>query len=326
MTDLEEKLNIAKQLIEGKYKWDRNYYNLFCQIYPFTTQNLKAQYSFFNLKDKEILTILGSGDQVLELLLSGATKIDTFDINPLAELYFKLKEASFKANITKEEYLNFFRYVDYPGFAKTNRNCFNHDTYRNIEPNLDTDSKYFWSNLFLEYKPEIIREKNRLFNADEYREKIFEKILNYYNYSNFELLKSKIRSLEFSFIESNLKELDSKLTHQYDFIDLSNIIRYADHMWEETPLEKYRKLIDKLIPYLKEDGSIIIGYLYEADSECKFYECYQSAIRNKYFPLEEFNYYYFDGIYDIVHEPMKKSNDAILVYQKTKTKSHNDIR
>ena len=106
------------------------------------------------------------------------------------------------------------------------------------------------------------------------------------------------------------------LTKQYDFIDLSNIIQYIERMWQDNPLENYRHLMDQLIPCLKPNGSLIIGYIYQLESECPIYECYKKSIRDICFPQSEYEYYCFDGIQDIKYNPQKKDNDAILVYHK----------
>lgn len=309
-------LKIAKELIEDKDKYSEEYSYRFRQIYPFTTENLKGHYQFFDLKGKKVLTVQGSGDQVLELILNGATNIDAFDINPLAKPYFDLKRASFMARIPKMDYLDFFRYNDYPKFGPDNKKCFNHNTFSKISKYLTEDSYKFWMDLFLTYSPEKIRRKNYLFSYDEAREEIFEEILNYYQEDNFKKLYTLINKLDYCFIESDVRNLPNILTKKYDFIDLSNIIRYSEKMWDIKPLENYRNLIDELIPFLNPGGDIIVGYLYQIDTECPSYECYQKQLRDLYFPSSKYDYYYFDGIYDIKHKPQKKDNDAILVYHK----------
>lgn len=309
-------LNIAKELIEDKDKYREDYSYYFRQIYPFTTENLKGHYQFFNLKGKDALTVQGSGDQILELRLNGVTNIDAFDINSLTEFYFDLKRAALKAQISKLEFLEFFRYNDYPRFGPDNKKCFNHETFLKIKDFLQEDSYCFWMNLFLTYPPEKIRRKNYLFSDDESREDIFKETLNYYQEDKYKELCTLINDLNYHFIESDIRNLPNILTKEYDFIDLSNIIRYSEKIWNQNPLENYRNLIDKLVPFLKPNGNMIVGYLYQADTECSNYECYQSKLRNQYFPLTEYKYYYFNGVYDIKHQPQKKDNDAILVYHK----------
>lgn len=316
MTKIIKNLKVAKDLIENKYNYNTEYYYKFRQIYPFTTQNLKAQYKFFDLKDKDILTVQGSGDQVIELLLNGATNIDAFDINPLTEYYTDLKLAAFRARVSKQEYLDFFRYNDYPIFGQDNNRCFNYETFNKIKDFLNPECHEFWIKLFATYEPQQIRRKNYLFSMDEARESVFENILNYYEEDKFKKLYTLVNKLEYQYIKSDIRQIPKILNKQYDFIDLSNIIQYADIMWSTQPLEHYRKLMDQLIPFLKPNGSLIIGYIYQLQTECINSECYQKSIRDMYFPPSEYEYYCFDGMYDIKYKPQKRDNDAILVYHK----------
>ena len=309
-------LKLAQSLIENEYKYSLEYFYRFRQIYPFTTQNLKEQYKFFDLKDKEVLTVEGSGDQILELLLNGATNIDAFDINPLTEYYTDLKLAAFRSKISKNDYLNFFRYNDYPRFGIDNHNSFNYVTFYKISTYLTPESYNFWVELFARYEPEQIRRKDYLFSMDESRDRIFENILNYYDESKFKKLYNLVNKLEYRHINSDVRNLPKVLTKQYDIIDLSNIIQYIEKMWSIKPLENYRKLMDQLIPFLKPNGSLIIGYIYQLETECINYECFQKRIRDMYFPPSEYEYYSFDGLEDIKYKPQKKDNDAILVYHK----------
>ena len=83
---------------------DRNRYS---QIYILTNENQEvlANPNFTN--NKNILTVLGSGDQVLNLLLGNAKTITTFDKNILAKYYFDLKRALI-LTLDYQDYLNFF--------------------------------------------------------------------------------------------------------------------------------------------------------------------------------------------------------------------------
>lgn len=316
MNNLEIKLKEAQNLIENKYIFSKDYYYRFRQIYPFTTENLKDKYQFFDLNGKEVLTVQGSGDQLLELLLNGAINIDTFDINPLTELYTDLKIAAFKSQITKKEYLDFFRYNDYPKFGTDNNKCFNQEIFNKIKKNLNQESYEFWNQLFSIYNHKQIRRKDYLFSIDEARDAVFEKILSYYQEENFERLYQMVEKLNNNFIESDIRNLPKVLTKQYDFIDLSNIIRYAEKMYDSNPLENYYKLITQIIPFLKPNGNLIVGYLYQLENEYSLFQFYKKELRDLYFDTPQYQYYSFDGIYDIKYNPKKKYNDAVLVYHK----------
>jgi len=63
-----EKLEIdilkTRDLIEFSGK---NKVNQFDRIYPFTNENIKGCLNFFDLKDKDCLTVLSSADQTFDM-------------------------------------------------------------------------------------------------------------------------------------------------------------------------------------------------------------------------------------------------------------------
>ena len=74
-------------------------FNSYSASYVFTTENINAYYDRLDLKDKSILTVVGSGDHILNAILRGAKKIDAFDISGYAILFYYLKEAAVKTSI-----------------------------------------------------------------------------------------------------------------------------------------------------------------------------------------------------------------------------------
>ena len=75
-------------------------------IYTFTNECIKDYLKFFDLKSKEILTVTGSGDHILNMLLD-VDNIDTFDINLYAYYFYILKSYSL-ITLELDEYLDFF--------------------------------------------------------------------------------------------------------------------------------------------------------------------------------------------------------------------------
>ena len=88
--------NYIKQLkvfISTTGKLD-NSFGSFGKIYSMTTENIYGFLNNLDLKDKDILTISGSGDQRLNAYLLGAKNVTTFDINPLTRINAKLKDTA----------------------------------------------------------------------------------------------------------------------------------------------------------------------------------------------------------------------------------------
>ena len=66
--------------------------NSFDRIYPFTTENIAGYIKEMNIKDKNILTVGSSSDQVFNSLLLGAKTVTLFDINSSAQQFYHFKK------------------------------------------------------------------------------------------------------------------------------------------------------------------------------------------------------------------------------------------
>ena len=89
-----------KELEEAKYSAIKRCENIFVddkefdQIYPFTTENIAGYIDYFDLKDKSLLTVGSSGDQVFNAALKDVKTVTLLDINSYTKYYYYLKEAS----------------------------------------------------------------------------------------------------------------------------------------------------------------------------------------------------------------------------------------
>ena len=68
---------------EGYIQYDR--------IYNSSNDSYRSIISNFDIKDKKVLSVLGSGDQAFHLYKSGAKIVDVFDINKLTIYYYFLR-------------------------------------------------------------------------------------------------------------------------------------------------------------------------------------------------------------------------------------------
>lgn len=64
----------------------------FDKLYKFTTENISGYISEFSFKDRTLLTVGSSCDQVINANLYGCNDIIVVDLNGLAEYYFCLKK------------------------------------------------------------------------------------------------------------------------------------------------------------------------------------------------------------------------------------------
>ena len=225
------------------------------KIYPFTTENISGYIDKFNLKDKSLLTVGSSGDQVINAILKGCKDITLLDINPYTKFYYYLKVASIMT-LNLDEFMLFLRYKDYPNIFEDNKNVFNIELWNKVKIVLrliDYETYLFWDELFQTINPEKIRK--RLFSLDEYNSKL---ILNCNPYLKskdlYEETRNKVKNIHPTFINSNIFNVDLK--RKYDNIWLSNIGTSI------TKEEMIVKMTDNLVKFLNKEGLLLISYLY----------------------------------------------------------------
>lgn len=117
---LKQHLKLAKKMIQD-ISFLKSNYGSFDRIYPFSNENLADCFDFFDIKNKNCLSIMGSCDQALELYSRGAKIVTTFDCNPLTEYYGYLKIAAILSEFSNSKFLDFFSCEsEYPFFEKEN--------------------------------------------------------------------------------------------------------------------------------------------------------------------------------------------------------------
>ena len=269
MTTIEQDIEKAKSIINEQNKFIPNY-GILDKIEPFATKNIKEILTKYNLKGKKILTLLSSGDQIIDMCLNGANNITSFDINHLTKYYYNLKKAALLSNITREQFLEYFCYYHYPYYNGINKQSFHPEMFEKICQYLDEESYKFWSSLYDEYNHLQIRNGKSLFLGNELHYKILTNTIDYLNNdTNFYKTKERVKDLNFSFINEDARNLPNISIEHYDFIYLSNIIEYLLKTYlcsineNQNQLDKLQELKDLLITYtnlLNKDGILIANY------------------------------------------------------------------
>ena len=320
-----EKLDliILKALIRSNHIYEHmdifDVNNKFASIYPFTTENIKGYLDFFDVGDKDVLTVGASGDQTLNLLLRNVKSVDYFDMNPFTELYFNLKCAAIKI-LSLDEFLEFFCFDAFPSTFKKNKNAFNINVYYKISPYLDDDTRKFWDSLYLKQNGFEIR-KSMLFSNDEEPFRVLPKVNDYLNDDAFNRLKVELdKKAKPRFIETNVTKLSSKLIKKYDYILLSNIAQYLDYIYDKDELFSFKRLIKSLSNELNPDGKIMLAYLYDTKKESIWSEDYANIYNLKkvmeVFADENLELLNFPAITDLKWQYQTDKKDAALVYTK----------
>lgn len=306
-------MEYAIKRCEGIYVDDGAAKNSFYLIYPFTTENISGYIKEFDLKNKSLLTVGSSGDQVINAILNDCKDISVLDINPYYKFYYYLKIASI-LSLDINKYLEFLRYEDYPDVFKYNKNVFNKDSYNKIKSTLrllDYESYLFWDELFNSFKPIEIREN--LFSNDEDRTNVISDC-NPYLQSKFlyEMTKTKVKRVMPTFINGDLFKTD--LQRKYDNIWLSNIGTYLSR-------EQVKLMTDKMVKSLNIDGKLLVSYLYETTIDTKYKDnwCQIYDLQQTFNILRDYNpsLISFTGVNGLKFQD-ENMKDSALIYRKKK--------
>ena len=290
-------LSLAIQRCEQSsyYDWQN-----FFKIYPFTTENITGYINLFDLKDKSLLTVGSSCDQILNAILMGCKDITLLDINPFVKYYYYLKMCAI-LELDLNNYLAFFRYKDYPTVFGDNKGVFDINIFNKIKNTLrllNYEAYLFWDELFQVYSPLAVR--NNLFFMDEGQNS---RIIgsNHYlqNSEYYNQLRNKITKVKTLFINDDI--LNFKNDNQYDNIWLSNIATYfiAENMID-IMVNKYYQLLD-------DNGLLLCSYLYETKNKNDIYcDNYPLIYNFKYFfdKYGKFNpeIISFTGVFSLIHD------------------------
>ena len=117
-------------------------------------------YVDYLLNKKRILSVIGSGDQIINMLISSPEHIDCFDISVYPEYFLNLKLAALQT-LTQEEFLNFFF-----SSAKTSLDEYYDDLYfEKMRKRLTKKYREFWDAL-LNYTNWYEITNSRLFSSE----------------------------------------------------------------------------------------------------------------------------------------------------------------
>ena len=285
--------------------------NCFYRIYPFTTENISGYINLFDLKDKSLLTVGSSCDQVINSILMGCRDVTLLDINPYTKFYFYLKMACI-LELSRDEFIKFLRFRDYPDVFKDNKEVFNIDVYNKIKLTLrliDYESYLIWDELFQSFKPLDIREN--LFSSDEGRDS---EVIgsNLYLQSDilYEQTRDKIKKVIPDFINEDLFKIN--FNKEFDNIWLSNIGTLLS-------IDKIKMITDKFSKFLKQDGSLLISYLYDTTKDTKYQNDWSEIynLKKVFKALEEYSL----SLETFVGEKSLKFGtdnikDSVLIYRK----------
>ena len=236
-------LELAQLIVRGDYI-NFNYGKPYCEtssIYRFSNENISSYFHHLQNKEK-VLTVIGSGGQILNGILAGTRDFDCFDISIFPEYYLHLQLASILA-LSKEEYLEYY-------FSEDRKILFCDELYDKISEKLNGKYKEFWDTLYM-FDDGIDIYNSLLFKYDLCLKKIVLENNPYLQEKNYEKLKSILQT---EYVKINPKVADItkvRFPIAYDLINLSNILTYYFKNMEE-----YINFLNNNFS-LKEHGEII---------------------------------------------------------------------
>ena len=237
LRDVDEARNVPTNDDRERYK----------KVYPWSNENMQALFRNFSIEDKDVLTVIGSGDQVFESLYNGAKNVDAFDCNKLAIYYYFLRKWLIK-----------YKDIAYPG----------NDFFLGRE---DEVAKV----VFMARTTSILERKAKLFWMHYLSDKFNRGLFFSHNEpldSNFSKdldgLKKKLNTRVNIRLKDVTREYDSD--RKYDVIIFSNILEHIHH---DDELAVVRRNIEGL---LKDDGICVCSHLmYDSRDEWYNYEVEQ---------------------------------------------------
>lgn len=261
---------LAQKIVNQTYYnfQNKNFFHKHSIIYKSTNEELSNANIFYQNK-KDILSVISSGDQILNSITNGVINIDAFDISNFPKYFLFLKMAAIK-NLSREEYIDFF-------FESTTTEEKYDDLYYTLRKDLNKKNKEFWDSLF-DYFDWYDIYNSRLFSSEFKSRNFIENENIYLEENNYKRLKNIIDRVNINLYEGDILKLKTLYKNKYDLIYLSNIINYVNRI-------KYKELLSK---FNLNDNGIILTYFYEINENIKyffnesnytFYECNDSKAK-----------------------------------------------
>lgn len=221
-------------------------------IYRFTNEDITSYYHHLQNKEK-VLTVIGSGGQIINGILAGTRNFDCFDISVFPEYYLYLQLASIKA-LSKEDYLKYY-------FSDNRDEIFGDDFYDEISDKLDGKYKEFWDTLYM------FDEGYDIYNSLLFRSDLCMKgfTLNanpYLQGDNYERLQHILNTEEIR-INSQVADIHkTSFSKEYDLVNLSNILAYR---FKEDDMDKIVGFMRDNFK-LRENGEVL-NYCFDLKKE-----------------------------------------------------------
>ena len=249
-------IDTAQNIVRGNHNVFKKEYTFdeHSFIYKKTNERLQDIGDILENK-KKILCVIGSGDQILNILLTNPEQIDAFDISVFPMYFLELKIAAIKT-LTHEEYISFF--IDDIDHRKDE--YYDDLFFDKISKELPEEIKDFWQHLF-DFNDWDEIYKSMLFSSEPVIKNYALEQNKYLEEKEYYKLREILKNKKINYIQSNILDLD--IEESYDLIYLSNILQYVNP-------EEYKKKIEY---FQDKTKGIIVTYLFgKLDKALEFFK------------------------------------------------------
>jgi S-adenosylmethionine:diacylglycerol 3-amino-3-carboxypropyl transferase len=232
----------------------------YAPMYVYATEMVSKYYSLLDMKDKRVLSIVGSGDQIINAYFLGATEVVGFDINKRSFFMLEIKVSAI-LNLTRDEFIEFFGY-------DMNNGTFNFDLYNKLRNSLSLSTKRFFDKLYQEFN----YHGRQLVKSDYFRQRSMIKSsaidINIYlkNNRNYIRCRGIMQSKELKFLELDVNDilLNKNLIGKFDIINLSNVLNYLTGNTKEDDVLGALIKVTKNVSWRVKQGGLFFYYSYSS--------------------------------------------------------------
>ncbi len=230
-------------------------------MYVYTTEKVSEYYKKLNIKNKKILTIAGSGDQLINAYLLGASEVVIFDLNKLSKFITLLKITALKT-LTYKEFLKFFG-------ENIDDSTLSYTLFKKIRKKLDNETNHLFESLYsyFNYSGKHIVHSNFFHQRGYLITNIRDRNDYLKNSTNYLKARESVENKKIKFIFSDVNDLTFKIKDKFDIINLSNTPTFlVKHIYKNNPLEEFYKNIILKLNKLLNPGGVLFFYVYSLDT------------------------------------------------------------
>ena len=227
-------------------------------MYIYATEMVSDYYAALDIRGKKVLSIVGSGDQIINAYYFGAKEVIGFDINKRAEFILELKIEAVK-NLAYLDFLNFFG-------KEMGEGTFDYCFYKTFKNSLSPKTRRFFDQIYQEFN----EDGCKLIKSDYFRQrsmiKAGAKDVNIYlkNQANYLKCRKILQKVNLKFVKLDINNISAsqKIKGKFDLINLSNVLNYLTASTEEKDLLKILVMTMKNISKRLKLGGLFFYYSY----------------------------------------------------------------